>query len=84
MEVYTYRPQGVCSREMKIHYENGIIQDFEVVGGCNGNLKGVGALVKGMKLEDVKDRLQGIRCGFRNTSCPDQLSKAIDEILSKK
>ena len=73
MEVYTYRPQGVCSREMKIYYENGIIQDFEVVGGCNGNLKGVGALVKGMKLE-----------GFRNTSCPDQLSKAIDEILSKK
>lgn len=84
MEVYTYRPHGVCSREMKIYYENGIIQDFEVVGGCNGNLKGVGALVKGMKLEDVKDRLQGIRCGFRNTSCPDQLSKAIDEILSKK
>lgn len=84
MEVYIYRPQGVCSREMKIYYENGIIQDFEVVGGCNGNLKGVGALVKGMKLEDVKDRLQGIRCGFRNTSCPDQLSKAIDEILSKK
>lgn len=69
---------------MKIYYENGIIQDFEVVGGCNGNLKGVGALVKGMKLEDVKNRLQGIRCGFRNTSCPDQLSKAIDEILSKK
>lgn len=84
MEVYTYHPQGVCSREMKIYYENGIIQDFEVVGGCNGNLKGVGALVKGMKLEDVKERLQGIRCGFRNTSCPDQLSKAIDEILSKK
>ena len=84
MEVYTYRPQGVCSREMKIYYENGIIQDFEVVGGCNGNLKGVGALVKGMKLEDVKNPLQGIRCGFRNTSCPDQLSKAIDEILSKK
>lgn len=84
MEVYTYRPQGVCSREMKIYYENGIVQDFEVVGGCNGNLKGVGALVKGMKLEDVKNRLQGIRCGFRNTSCPDQLSKAIDEILSKK
>ena len=69
---------------MKIYYENGIIQDFEVVGGCNGNLKGVGALVKGMKLEDVKNRLQGIKCGFRNTSCPDQLSKAIDEILSKK
>ena len=84
MEVDTYRPQGVCSREMKIYYENGIIQDFEVVGGCNGNLKGVGALVKGMKLEDVKNRLQGIKCGFRNTSCPDQLSKAIDEILSKK
>lgn len=84
MEVYTYRPQGVCSREMKIYYENGIIQDFEVVGGCNGNLKGVGALVKGMKLEDVKNCLQGIKCGFRNTSCPDQLSKAIDEILSKK
>ena len=68
-------------------YKNVYINNYYSVAGKyenNGNLKGVGALVKGMKLEDVKNRLQGIKCGFRNTSCPDQLSKAIDEILSKK
>ncbi|MCH5179704.1 MAG: TIGR03905 family TSCPD domain-containing protein [Erysipelotrichales bacterium] len=84
MECYVYRPTGVCSREMKIYHEDGKIVNFEVVGGCNGNLKGVGALLAGMKLEEVEQRLQGITCGFKNTSCPDQLSKAIKEILSKK
>ena len=84
MECYVFKPNGVCSREMRIYHENGIIIDLEIIGGCNGNLKGVGALVKGMKLEEVEQRLQGIHCGFKNTSCPDQLSKAISEILVKK
>ncbi len=84
MEVFTYYPHGVCSREMKIYHENGIIQNIEIVGGCNGNLKGVVALVKGMRLEDVKEKLSGIRCGFKNTSCPDQLAQAISEILKNK
>lgn len=84
MEVYVFHPQGACSREMRISHENGVIYDLEVVGGCNGNLKGIAALIKGMKLVEVKDRLKGIKCGFKSTSCPDQLSIAIDEILKNK
>lgn len=84
MEVYIYHPHGVCSREMKIYHENGIIKDIEIIGGCNGNLKGICALVRGMELSKVQDKLQGIRCGLKNTSCPDQLSHAISEILAHK
>lgn len=80
METLVFRPQGVCSREMRITYENGIVVDLEVVGGCNGNLKGIAALVRGMKIDDVIARLSGIRCGFKNTSCPDQLAKALQSI----
>lgn len=76
-----YQPQGVCSRVMRVTVEDGIIQDVEVVGGCNGNLQGIMSLVKGMKAEDVIARLEGIRCGERPTSCPDQLSKAIRKAM---
>ena len=72
-----YQPRGVCSRAMRVTVEDGIVQDVEVVGGCNGNLKGIMSLVKGMKAEDVIARLEGIRCGMKPTSCPDQLTKAI-------
>ncbi len=83
MAVYIYRPNGVCSREMRISYENDIITDVEIIGGCNGNLKGISSLVKGMRMSEVISRLEGIKCGFRATSCPDQLSKALKEIISK-
>ena len=76
-----YQPKGVCSRAMKVTVEDGIVQDVEVVGGCNGNLKGIMRLVKGMKAEDVVERLGGIRCGMKPTSCPDQLAKAIRQAM---
>ncbi len=74
-----YTPQGVCSRKMMIEVEDGIVKDISVIGGCNGNLKGICNLVKGMKVEDVIKRLDGIKCGFKNTSCPDQLAQALKQ-----
>ncbi len=82
MAEYIYRPSGVCSREMHITHENGVITDLKVIGGCNGNLQGVAQLVKGMKFEDVISRLEGIHCGFKQTSCPDQLAKALKNLQS--
>lgn len=76
-----YTPRGVCSRAMKVTVEDGIVQDVEVVGGCNGNLKGIMSLVKGMKAEDVVARLEGIHCKEKTTSCPDQLAKAIRQAM---
>lgn len=76
MEI-TFQPQGVCSKQIIIDVEDGIINNVKFVGGCSGNTQGVGALAKGMKVEEVVERLQGIRCGARPTSCPDQLSKAL-------
>lgn len=72
-----YRPRGVCSQLMQVTVEDGIVRDVQVLGGCSGNLKGIMSLVKGMKAEDVVEKLEGIRCGMKPTSCPDQLAKAI-------
>ena len=80
METYVYRPKGVCSREMRITHENGIVLKLEVVGGCNGNLKGISRLVEGLPFDEVVKRLSGITCGFKQTSCPDQLAEAIKSI----
>lgn len=74
-----YIPKGVCSRQINIEVEDGIVKDVEYIGGCNGNLKGISLLVKGMKVEDVIDKLGNIKCGMKNTSCPDQLAKALKE-----
>ena len=74
---YNYVPRGVCSRLIELEIEDGIIKDCRFVGGCNGNLKGIGALVKGMEIEDAIDKLEGIDCGGRGTSCPDQLARAL-------
>lgn len=76
-----YKPRGVCSRAMRVTVEEGIVTDVEVIGGCNGNLKGVMSLMKGMKAADVVERLEGIRCGDKPTSCPDQLCKAIRKAM---
>ena len=77
---YEYTPRGVCSRKLILTVENGILTDLEVIGGCNGNLQGISALVKGMPIDEVIKRLDGIRCGMRGTSCPDQLAQALKEI----
>ncbi|MBE6970702.1 MAG: TIGR03905 family TSCPD domain-containing protein [Ruminococcaceae bacterium] len=80
---YTYRPKGVCSQMMKIELEDGVIKDVQVLGGCNGNLQGISALVRGMRAEEAIERMKGIRCGFKNTSCPDQLAVALEQALAK-
>ena len=78
-----YKPQGVCSRLMQVTVEDGVIKNVEVTGGCNGNLQGITALVTGMKAEDAIARLEGIHCGNKATSCPDQLSKALKQALGQ-
>ena len=81
---YNYRTKGVCSKEMHIELnDDHTIKSVEVIGGCNGNLKGIGALVEGMKAEDVIDRVAGIQCGMKSTSCPDQLAIALGEALAQ-
>ena len=81
METLTFTPQGVCSRQMIIEHENGVIISARVIGGCHGNLQGICALIKGMKVEDVISKLQGIRCGYKPTSCPDQLAKGLKQLV---
>ncbi|MBE6672881.1 MAG: TIGR03905 family TSCPD domain-containing protein [Ruminococcaceae bacterium] len=76
-EVYLYKNQGTCSSHIKIEVEDTKLVSAEYYGGCAGNTKGVAALVSGMELSEVIDRLGGIRCGFKPTSCPDQLAKAL-------
>ena len=76
MTTYTYMTKGVCSRRMTVELEDGIIRDVRIEGGCNGNLQGISRLVIGMKAEDAIARMQGIHCGGKPTSCPDQLSIA--------
>jgi uncharacterized protein (TIGR03905 family) len=82
MKTFTYTPQGVCSRQITIEYDENTktLESVSFVGGCNGNLKGIGSLVKGMKVEDVIARLEGTNCNGKGTSCPDQLAQALKSI----
>lgn len=81
---FTYITKGVCSRSITIDIsDNGVINDVSFVGGCNGNLQGISTLVKGMKIDDVIEKLQSIRCGFKPTSCPAQLAEALKEFKNK-
>ena len=78
--IYEVRPRGVCCQKMVIDVEDGIVNSVQFIGGCSGNTQGVAALAKGMKVDEVISRLEGIRCGFKPTSCPDQLAKALKEV----
>lgn len=78
---YRYKTSGTCSRAIEFEIDNGIVKNVRFEGGCNGNLKGIGSIVEGMKAEDVIAKLEGIRCGFKSTSCPDQLAKALKEAM---
>ena len=78
---YIYKPSGVCSREFIFDIDDDTVKSLEVIGGCNGNLKGIAKLITGMKLEDIISRIEGVKCGFKNTSCPDQIANAIDRYL---
>ena len=74
---FTYKTRGTCSREIAFEVENGKVKNVQFYGGCNGNLKGIGALVEGMNIDDVITRVEGITCGMKATSCPDQLAQAL-------
>lgn len=76
-----YTPKGTCSQKMTIEIENGVVRTLEVIGGCDGNLKGISSLVTGMEVNEVVKRLDGIRCGSKSTSCPDQLVQALKQAL---
>lgn len=75
-----YQTKGTCSTAIDIEIKDGRIESVAFIGGCNGNLQGISALVKGMMVEEAISRLKGIRCGFKNTSCPDQLAKALESM----
>lgn len=80
---YEYRTQGTCSRSIHINLnDDGVIEEVKFDGGCSGNTQGLAKMVQGLKAEDVIRKLKGIRCGFRATSCPDQLATALSEILN--
>ena len=83
MENISYITKGVCSRKIDIQIEDGIITAVKFVGGCAGNTQGISALVKGMSVDEAIERLSGIRCGFKSTSCPDQLATALKELKEK-
>ncbi len=78
-----YQTKGVCSSSIDIELKDGVIDSVQFTGGCNGNLKGIGALVKGMAPEEAISRLKGITCGFKNTSCPDQLAQALESMIAE-
>lgn len=75
----TYRPKGVCSQLMDIDVEDGKIASVKVTGGCSGNLQGISSLLKGMDVDEAISRMEGIRCGFKSTSCPDQIAQALKQ-----
>lgn len=76
---YTYRTKGVCSQMISFEVEDNKVTNVQFFGGCNGNLKGIGALVEGMDIDDVIARIEGVKCGMKQTSCPDQLAQALKE-----
>ena len=81
---YTFRPRGVCSQQMQVEVdEQGVIRELQVLGGCSGNLQGIASLVQGMPAQEAIQRLKGIRCGFKDTSCPDQLARNLEKIMAE-
>ena len=74
---FEYKTKGTCSQRILFEIDDGVLKNVLFIGGCNGNLKGIGSLVEGMQVDEVIARLEGTTCGIKNTSCPDQLAKAI-------
>lgn len=81
---YAYAPQGVCSSRIDLELEGDIIKSVQFTGGCHGNLQGISRLVQGMTAQEAIAKLEGIRCGWKPTSCPDQLSRALREALARE
>lgn len=78
-----YRPQGVCSQKINFDIVDHKVRNVSFVGGCNGNLQGISRLIEGMDVDEAISRIEGLRCGFKSTSCPDQLSRALKEAVGK-
>lgn len=76
---HTYKTKGTCSNSISFELEGDVVKNISFSGGCNGNLKGISVIVDGMTVGEIRDKLMGIKCGFRSTSCPDQLAKAVVE-----
>ena len=83
MQHYDYRPRGVCPMKISFDLEGDTVHNVSFLGGCNGNLQGIGRLVEGMPVDEVISRLRGIRCGYKPTSCPDQLATALEQATKK-
>lgn len=81
---FVYKPTGVCSKKMEVELDGKTVKSVTIKGGCDGNLQGISRLVEGMSAEDAIKKLRGIRCDFRKTSCPDQLSIAIEQAMQEK
>lgn len=79
---YKYKTRGTCAREISFELEDGIVKNVSFFGGCNGNLKGISALIEGKKAEEIIPLIKGTKCGFKSTSCPDQLALALEEALN--
>ena len=80
---YTYKTRGTCSSQITFDLDGDVVTNIRFTGGCNGNLKGLTKLVDGMTVQEINDKLAGITCGFKNTSCPDQLARAVNEAYKK-
>lgn len=78
--MYSYTPKGICSKGISFDLEDNKVKNVSFIGGCSGNLKGLSSLIEGMEITEVIKRLKGIHCGSKSTSCPDQLSKALEEL----
>lgn len=81
---YTYKTRGTCSSQITFDLDEDVVSNVKFYGGCNGNLKGIASLVEGMKVQDIADKLSGLTCGFKSTSCPDQLARAIVEAYNSQ
>lgn len=79
MTHYDYKTKGTCSQVISLDLDGNVVRNVRFLGGCNGNLQGIGKLVEGMTVDEIEEKLEGIRCGARSTSCPDQLAKAVRE-----
>lgn len=84
MNIYEYSPKGVCSNKMIFNIENNIIKNIKIIGGCPGNGLGISSLLKDLDIDEAIKRLEGIKCGFKPTSCPDQIAKALKEYKEKR
>lgn len=80
---YTLKPRGVCSRQIDLDVENGIVRNLHYTGGCDGNLQAISILAEGMRADDLITRLRGIKCGFKGTSCTDQLSRTLEKAMKE-